>query len=402
MATSALIDTGLSFHTLQNKNSEKIDQKFTRNNRTLLHDLSSETVYETSKNKEKEKTTVHYGRRQLLINEIEFLTICLCDLEKEFGLEALKTKKLIVFYAGAAIGKHFLVLAEFFPIIHKFILVDKEEFKLEYGNKLFKKNIQCINRFFDINLAEKYLKEYNDEENYIRLFISDIRRTDKNETLIEEDMDLQANIHRTLKPFKSYLKFRLPYFDKRKNNIEKTYLGGDIYFLIWGRSHTSETRLLVHKDSLDSVTYDNRKYENQLFHFNKNERTFCYEHDIIADGFDHCYDCRAEIFVLEEYLKIYDLLKSLFNTIDNKKKIAEYANYINEVIEASDRDIEFSILIDGRFLSNKFYKFTAIKFDSIKNQNDLRKFVNKASSSYKSSQKTNYDITKGMGRLNIS
>ncbi len=39
-------------------------------------------------------------------------------------------------------------------------------------------------------------------------------------------------------------------------------------------------------------------------------------------------------------------------------------------------------------MSNKFYKFTAIKFDSIKNQNDLRKFVNKASSGYKSSQKT--------------
>ena len=212
----------------------------------MFHDTAPEKAYQSSKGKNTEKTTVHYGRRQLLINEIEFLTICLSSLKEEYGLDILKNKKVIVFYAGAAIGLHLLLLAEFFPFIY-FIVVDKETFALKYGRKKYLERFEFVRSFFDETLARDYLKKY-DNETYIRLFISDIRSDDKDEALIEADMDLQASIHKILKPFKSYLKFRLPYFDKAKNNTVKNYLEGDIYFLIWGRSHTSETRLLGEKN----------------------------------------------------------------------------------------------------------------------------------------------------------
>lgn len=39
-----------------------------------------------------------------------------------------------------------------------------------------------------------------------------------------------------------------------------------------------------------------------MFYFNTVTRATYYEHDIEGDGIDHCYDCRAEIFILENYL----------------------------------------------------------------------------------------------------
>ena len=45
-----------------------------------------------------------------------------------------------------------------------------------------------------------------------------------------------------------------------------------------------------------------RRYEDQLFHFNTVERVLSYRHDIIAPGLDHCYDCRAEVQILTDYL----------------------------------------------------------------------------------------------------
>ena len=46
-------------------------------------------------------------------------------------------------------------------------------------------------------------------------------------------------IYDILKAYKSHLKFRLPYVDTG-STLQRRYLNGDIYFLIWGRSHTSE------------------------------------------------------------------------------------------------------------------------------------------------------------------
>jgi len=34
-------------------------------------------------------------------------------------------------------------------------------------------------------------------------------------------------------------------------------------------------------------------------------RTSLYEHSIVGEGLDHCYDCRAEIEILGEYINLF-------------------------------------------------------------------------------------------------
>jgi len=229
-------DPCLSPHTLQNSNSRYVHAEFNSVNRILNTDTSPASTY-TPSNDEAESTTVHYGRRQLLINEIEFLTICVASLESEMGSE-WKKREIIVFYGGAAPGLHLLILASFFPFV-KFILVDPKRFYLEYGNRSLRKNFEFFQEKFERDLAKAFYQKYQDNAKYIRLFVSDIRSTEKNEKIISEEHDLQADLHRILKPYKSHLKFRLPYVDTG-STLQRRYLNGDIYFLIWGRSHTSE------------------------------------------------------------------------------------------------------------------------------------------------------------------
>jgi hypothetical protein len=209
--------------------------------------------------------------------------------------------------------------------------------------------------------AYELSKMYPDEHGWIRLFISDLRKKQQ-EDCIAEDMDLQQQVHFKLRPYKSYLKFRLPYADQTEKK-SRLYLEGDLYFLIWGNQRTSETRLLVHKNA-NSREYIFSDYEDTLYHFNMNERTFCYKHEITCDGIDHCYDCRAEIYVLEKYIKMHETLK-FFSQIANKNQfcpenIQDFVNYINHAIKAHLNDINYSLKLDNCLVQGK-YAFTSFQ-----------------------------------------
>ena len=200
-------------HTLQNGHSHYVTGQFTLSNRLLNLATSPATPYVPS-TFETEISTVHYGRRQLLVNEIEFITICLNELEK-LGKHTLK-RRLIVFYGGAASGSHLLVLAEFFPFA-KFILVDPQRFQLQYGRRELRRNFEFYNQNFDPPLARRFFSKYQDDTQFVRLFVSDIRSTDHDEQRISADHNLQAELHRILCPFRSYLKFRPPYVERLHN-----------------------------------------------------------------------------------------------------------------------------------------------------------------------------------------
>ena len=114
-------------------------------------------------------------------------------------------------------------------------------------------------------------------------------------------MTAQMKWYEILRPFRSMLKFRLPYIGDKLNRKEKMkYLEGDIFFQIWPAGSSSECRLIVKENASKDKVYDSIKYEDQLFRFNQVERVMCYKHDVEVDGLDHCYDCRAEVFVFEE------------------------------------------------------------------------------------------------------
>ncbi|EGD80335.1 hypothetical protein PTSG_10588 [Salpingoeca rosetta] len=91
------------------------------------------------------------------------------------------------------------------------------------------------------------------------------------------------------------LKFRLSW---KPGKTE--YLDGDIYLPVWGPITTTEARLMV--TGHDRRIYDNQQYEEQMFYFNTTARVSRYDHGVRTEGIDYCYDCKAEIEILREYL----------------------------------------------------------------------------------------------------
>ena len=238
--------------------------------------ISTHTHTHTGRKGER-KTALHWGQRKLLIAEIEFLTEY-ADLE------------LPVLYVGAAPGFHIDVLVRLFPSV-KFILVDPREIKtrpcqnIEIRREVFcdesardiAKNIGCVNFVSDIRSADWTT---HDEKGL--------------EKEVWNDMSAQKRWHEILSPHCSMLKFRLPWNVRHSN-----YLKGVIMLPIWSTPTSTESRLVVLKESNSKVIqYDNLKYCNQMFYFQTRTRVSMYE-----DGW--CYDCISEKKVLARYLEIF-------------------------------------------------------------------------------------------------
>jgi hypothetical protein len=135
------------------------------------------------------------------------------------------------------------------------------------------------------------------------LLISDIRSADfkimgekEVERAVSRDQEWQMNWHKIMQPVAGMYKFRLPWSEGSTE-----YLAGTVYLPVWGPQTTTETRLIV--EGVDTVRWDHKKYEEQMFYFNNVTRLCSYDHDVEAHGLDHCYDCAAEVAILKRYLK---------------------------------------------------------------------------------------------------
>jgi hypothetical protein len=216
----------------------------------------------------------HLGQLKLLVSEIEFLT-------PFYG------RSLRVVYAGAAPGLHMPILARMFPTMH-FVLVDPQRSMISNGEYL---NIEVIQDYMTDALASEYAGS---------LFISDVRvgpessdESDVDQQLrIKRDMDAQQRWVEIMRPLSSILKFRLPWSISAKTD----YLGGKIYFPVYGKELTHETRLIVPRDALPRV-YDNQRYEGQMAYFNRVLRP------AVFDG-GRCYDCTAFRSIVSDYLAV--------------------------------------------------------------------------------------------------
>lgn len=140
--------------------------------------------------------------------------------------------------------------------------------------------IRIRQEFFTDDVCRQVLAENRDI-----LFISDIRTADPKvlsvtqvEEAISHDMQLQMGWHRLLNARASMLKFRLPW-----DGGKTTYLDGDIYLPVWGRETTTECRLVVRRGA-DTKIYDNRRYEEQMFYFNRVTRVEYYDHTYAPSG----------------------------------------------------------------------------------------------------------------------
>lgn len=286
----------------------KYKKVFTEYDRIINIDKAPKETYR--ERKEEFKTVTHIGQRKLLIMEIEFLTNW-----AEPGD--------IVIYAGAAHGGHHEILSLLFKDV-LFLLYDPGDFIIEENyNKVIEPGTMITNRkifkeFFTDSVAN-YLRNLY-KENRI-LFISDIRRMDANlpdeekDKSIKGDMESQMRWVQILNPTASLLKFRLLYTPGQMR-----YLDGFMYLQPWVGETSTETRLLV-LDNHKFRLYDNTSNEQAMFYHNIHTRTTYYESIEDYDGkiSCHCYDCVAELFILNKYAKKYnDKVDRLLNVINKK------------------------------------------------------------------------------------
>jgi cap2 methyltransferase len=248
---------------------------------------------------------IHQGQRKLLLSEIEFLTNEYDKFDKE---------NKIFLYIGASAGKgsvHSYLLAKMFPEI-EFHLWDKNEF---YPKLDELSNVKIFKRWF----LKKDAKNYRKKNVFL---VSDLRdpdigkaknnnNTNRQNSIVFNDMDFQRELYEKIKPKSALFKFRLPW---RPGKTE--YLDGTIYYQCWQGPHSTETRLVPNGKL---KVYDNTGYEQRLFYFNTETRRRYYPHTYKCYG--HCYDCMSELFILCQYI---DRFKVKATPCDLGRKITEH------------------------------------------------------------------------------
>lgn len=303
--------------------------------RVLDHPTAQEREYKARETEA--KTVCHWGQRKLMLAEMEFLT--------RYYNEART-----VVYAGAAPGTHMVCLADLFPKL-RFVLVDPRPFSshlvkaqgrlLLEGTK--EPRIEIRQGLFTDEMATEFSKRAG------VLFISDVRTSDDHDVgaqgargragkraggpldaepsaglaqasvlypsqqYVQGDMERQQAWHRLMRPLASSFKFRLPWDDGTT-----TYLRGDIHLPVWGGPTTTECRLFVETGGQDgggeaeagsaggagTATYDNRRFERQMFYFNTHRRIARYKHDFTEFYKCCCFDCTSEATILMAYLGV--------------------------------------------------------------------------------------------------
>lgn len=192
-------------------------------------------------------------------------------------------KGLIIVYAGAAPGHHIPILAEMFPEM-EWYLYDPRPFEIEGSDK-----IHINQKYFDDDIAKTWVEKSDDI-----IFISDIRSATykslgdmvKAENSIQNEMKMQEEWVKIIRPFVALLKMRLPY--PSTQDIEETdYLEGDIMLQVFSGEESTETRLIVFKDEsgkYKSAKYNNGTYENLMYYYNAVTRTSIHYLDSVCYG----------------------------------------------------------------------------------------------------------------------
>ena len=237
-------------------------------------------------------TIDHYGQRKLLMSEIELL------------IRVDPSKHYTLVYAGAAPGIHIPLLSELFPNI-TFHLYDPGVFQINETDR-----IRLFNTYFTDEEAGLYVEVPN------LIFVCDIRRS-PDELLVWEDMLAQQRWHMIMRPVLTSLKFRLPWPENgvvflgrrvTRQHPRVLYLDGDIHLPIWGRTQTTESRLVIderfynHQGRPMTRLYDCFAYEEEMCYFNRVIRPSTHNQPLRAGGLDACYDCAAEVAVLDQYI----------------------------------------------------------------------------------------------------
>jgi hypothetical protein len=329
----------------------------------------------------KEKKSIGWGQRKLLMSEIEFFTIY-------WNPEEISNPHCV--YAGAASGEHILILSDMFPNF-TFDLYDprKEAFNINETDK-----IKIIPEYFTNETAERY-KDRSDV-----FFLSDIRTADYienqkniakkyglvitynnlnkiNEVLPEKiqremdsltdeqifkDMLMQQDWIKIMNPEHALIKFRLPYYQGYDfKDLNVSYLKGVVYWQIWQPPTSTETRLKPIRNK------DTKKYEEGNWNIQEYEE-WCYNHNVytrekvmfkniftntnepITEDLLNDYDSMSETMILKLYCDKFcaynDNKLEMVSSLSNKiTKILNTDPMTNKYQNISLNDIRKSGLI---------------------------------------------------------
>jgi len=132
---------------------------------------------------------------------------------------------------------------------------------------------------------------------------------------------------RTMNPVSSMLKFRLPW---NLGPHSTGYLGGTVYFPVYGKKSTHECRLVVPRGA-PVVYYNNRRYEGQLAYYNQVLRPATYE----VFGELGCYDCTSFRLIMREFLRVSGRAETDYN---NGRMISEECQRIDGLLQEFAQD----------------------------------------------------------------
>jgi Poly A polymerase regulatory subunit len=298
---------------------------------TSFDDLHERLVYDP---KLKVGTKKHIGQRKLLMNEVQFLTPIDGDA--------------VVIYAGSAPSHKGGLLASLFPKI-RWIFIDPNPFDIFPGwditinditisqdrvkeciRSVPDNTITIINDLMTIDLATALGEAFPD-----CYFISDIRTNMTGVETTDADMiwnlAQQYNWIQELKPKRSMLKFRHPFYTQERDEFDKViatakndlefahaidfvanyksrkliYPRGRIMLQPWAPNTSAETRLVIEQADLATLhNYgDGVEYEEKMFYLNTNIRQRGrFPHDVHGNGIDSCFDCALEVSIWHDYI----------------------------------------------------------------------------------------------------
>ncbi len=250
--------------------SDQIWKTFRRDDLFLLEN-DGQTAYH--RRADQKKTTVHWGQRKLALTTLAMINLF-------WNPEQIQ--KLTIVYAGSAPGTNLKFVMEMYPQIEWYLYDPhpvgfNKEIKAKHNVHIFEGDTG----WFTDQIAE----EWKDRDDIF--FISDVRTDDITETGIWNNMKMQENWVKIIKPVVAMLKFRLPYSNlKFSNEIDYTkgyapYLAGIVMKQPWAGRTSTETRLLIPRSSMINGVYpihnwNIKVYEDKMFHLNSVIRELVY------------------------------------------------------------------------------------------------------------------------------
>ncbi len=261
-------------------------------------------------------TRIEDNNLRLLSTELQFLNL--------YYLPSNVEEKSILIYIGAAPGVHLAKLIQCYPEL-EYHLYDSQPFSKElkeYSNNTDDTKIVFFEQNFGYDDISRYqgiqreIYVITDFEN--RHIPSDLtikREPNKEiksklaaekEKIINDDMLLQMEWMKQLRPKMAYLKFRLPhYYEGVSTTRYFEYFTGTVFKTIFSKSKTIECRLAV-SDFDRTIKYNFKKFEEIMHYYNDITRESNITNPILLNGtpfgrYGNKFDILVFFWILKDY-----------------------------------------------------------------------------------------------------